>query len=191
MSEYKMPTQERAIETRNKIINASFELFAKKGYKKTNTIIIAKKAKVSVGIVYSYFKDKDELLNLWLNHLLEASDSYFYNQFKLINYDVELSLIISNILEKICDSFFNSPIVYETSPYVIEVLDNFYEKGAKIFLKACNDANIFMKSSNEMLHVLINIVKAYHYDLLNPPYKMNLELLKSKYIAVISYILKG
>ena len=85
MNESKTPIQNRAIETRQKIVSAAYSLFFTNGYKKTNTIIIAKKANVSVGIVYSYFKNKDELLEMWLDDLLKRCDNYFYNQFQKKN----------------------------------------------------------------------------------------------------------
>ena len=56
------PRQERAIEKKNKIIDASYELFSEVGYYGTNTAEIAKRAGVSTGIVYGYFQDKRDIL---------------------------------------------------------------------------------------------------------------------------------
>ena len=39
MNESKTPIQNRAIETRQKIVSAAYSLFFTNGYKKTNTII--------------------------------------------------------------------------------------------------------------------------------------------------------
>ncbi|MFZ1984280.1 MAG: TetR/AcrR family transcriptional regulator [Desulfatitalea sp.] len=44
------------------ILNAAETLFTEKGYQKTSIIEIADLAEVSVGTVYSYFKNKDDLL---------------------------------------------------------------------------------------------------------------------------------
>ena len=92
-----VPKQTRSILTRQNILNVAFKSFLKVGFKKTNTILIAQNSKVSIGIVYSYFNNKEELLEMWLNNLLERCDDYLYNQFKLTQYEVELSLVISNI----------------------------------------------------------------------------------------------
>ena len=54
------PQQKRAIEKKEKIIQACVELVSEKGYRSTTTVDIAKRAGVSTGIVYSYFKDKKE-----------------------------------------------------------------------------------------------------------------------------------
>lgn len=55
------PKQQRAIVKKEKIIKAGFDLICKNGYHNTNTAEIAKKANVSTGIVYQYFKDKHDI----------------------------------------------------------------------------------------------------------------------------------
>ena len=55
------PKQLRAIEKKEKIIKAGFDLICENGYHNTNTAEIAKKANVSTGIVYQYFKDKHDI----------------------------------------------------------------------------------------------------------------------------------
>lgn len=182
----KQPTQSRGISTKNSIINASFKSLLKNGYKNTTTIKIAKELNISVGIIYSYFKNKDDLLKLWLNSLLEKCDDYFYNQFKLKDYGVELNLIIGNILEKISDSFFISPIVEEEKPLKIEkLLSSFYLKAERLFIKACNDVDIFIRHQNESIHIIFNLVKAYNHDLKNKNFSFNREALKNEYIKAI------
>ena len=63
----RVPKQKRAIEKKDKIIEAGFELICENGYYNTNTAEIAKKAGVSTGIIYQYFKDKHDILMEALN----------------------------------------------------------------------------------------------------------------------------
>lgn len=49
--------------SREKILSAALELFAKKGFHATSISQIAKKAKISKGLMYNYFKSKDKLLD--------------------------------------------------------------------------------------------------------------------------------
>ena len=56
------PKQTRSIKKKEEIIKAAYDVFSDVGYYNTNTADIAKKAKVSTGIVYSYFKDKRDIL---------------------------------------------------------------------------------------------------------------------------------
>ena len=48
--------------SRSAIISAALELFAKKGFSATTTDEIAKKAKVSKGLIFSHFPTKENIL---------------------------------------------------------------------------------------------------------------------------------
>ena len=73
------PKQQRAIEKKEKIIKAGFNLICKNGYYNTNTAEIAKEAGVSTGIVYQYFKDKYDILTLGLE---KYGDNIFFPMLK-------------------------------------------------------------------------------------------------------------
>lgn len=74
-NEIREPVQKRSIEKKEKIIKAGFELICEKGYYNTNTAQIAKKAGVSTGIVYQYFKDKHDI---FICGLEKYADNIFY-----------------------------------------------------------------------------------------------------------------
>ena len=61
-SEVREPMQKRSVEKKQRIIQASYDLFCRQGYYRTNTVEIARQAGVSTGIVYSYFHDKKDIL---------------------------------------------------------------------------------------------------------------------------------
>ncbi|MEJ8553377.1 TetR/AcrR family transcriptional regulator [Tepidibacter sp. Z1-5] len=63
------PKQKRAIEKKECLINAAFELFNEKGFYNTNSKEIAKKAGVSTGLFYNYFKDKSDIFLEILNRI--------------------------------------------------------------------------------------------------------------------------
>ena len=46
-------------EKQKNIVNAALELFAKEGFKSTSTSKVAKKARVSEGLIFRHFKNKD------------------------------------------------------------------------------------------------------------------------------------
>ena len=73
----RQPQKTSSKEKKLKIIEAGLKIFGEKGYYNTNTAEIAKLAGVSTGIVYSYFKDKKDIL-------LQAIQLYFQNVFKPI-----------------------------------------------------------------------------------------------------------
>jgi Transcriptional regulator len=53
------PKQSRSIGMKEKILETALHLFCEKGFYQTTTNEIAKTAGVSIGSLYSYFKDKD------------------------------------------------------------------------------------------------------------------------------------
>ena len=69
------PKQKRAIEKKEKILEAGFNLICKNGYYNTNTAEIASYAGVSTGIVYQYFKDKYDIL---IESLEKYGDNIFF-----------------------------------------------------------------------------------------------------------------
>ncbi len=56
-----------------KIIKSSFEVFALNDYKKASTNMIVQKAGISRGILYHYFKDKEDLFNYLNFYSLQKS----------------------------------------------------------------------------------------------------------------------
>lgn len=60
--EIRQPQQKRAVQKKQQITMAGYQLFSEKGYHGTNTAEIARAAHVSTGIVYSYFEDKKAIL---------------------------------------------------------------------------------------------------------------------------------
>lgn len=58
----KLPRTEREAERRKAILRAAVEVFSKKGFQGCRIADVAREAGVAYGLVYHYFKDKDELL---------------------------------------------------------------------------------------------------------------------------------
>lgn len=98
------PQQKRSIEKKDKILKAAYKLICKNGYYKTTTSEIAAEAGVSIGCLYSYFKDKhtifldilekyqaqfDKLRDEFMNKmLLFNSPEECFREFMLILIDI-------------------------------------------------------------------------------------------------------
>ncbi|ADK15994.1 MULTISPECIES: TetR/AcrR family transcriptional regulator [Clostridium] len=98
------PQQKRSIEKKDKILKAGYKLICKNGYYKTTTSEIATEAGVSIGCLYSYFKDKhtifldilkkyqaqfDKLRDEFMNKmLLFKSPEECFREFMLILIDI-------------------------------------------------------------------------------------------------------
>ena len=69
------PRQKRSIDKKEKIVDAAYTVFCEKGYYKTTTIDVARQAGVSVGTLYSYFKDKNDLFTVILDRYEREFDA--------------------------------------------------------------------------------------------------------------------
>ena len=77
------PVQNRARETRKKIIDAAEALFAEKGYHRTNALEIAARAGVATGSFYGYFNNKKELLVEIVRNFYATSTEKVLNSYKI------------------------------------------------------------------------------------------------------------
>lgn len=69
-----MPVQQRAEETRARILEAAAECFAQRGYEAASVGDICERAGVSKGAFYHHFPSKQDLFMALLNEWLEALD---------------------------------------------------------------------------------------------------------------------
>jgi AcrR family transcriptional regulator len=58
----RQPRQSRSQATKDKILESAYKLFCERGYYQTTTNHIADSAGVSIGSLYSYYKDREEIL---------------------------------------------------------------------------------------------------------------------------------
>ena len=70
---YPKPRKKSVMPTdyRNKILNAAKKTFSQKGYAKCTMSDVANQAKVGIGTLYNYFKNKDELLQLCIQKTIQ------------------------------------------------------------------------------------------------------------------------
>jgi len=66
--------KKQALKTKKKILDAAIKLMQKQGIQQTTVEAICKRAKVSIGSFYNYFKSKEEVLN----SVFEPADTYFH-----------------------------------------------------------------------------------------------------------------
>lgn len=115
------PKQTRSIETKKRIVEAGYDLFAAKGYFNTNTAEIAKHAGVSTGIVYGYFRDKRdillEVLDIYVNKVFEP---IFVILDELTN-PIDFSALIDRFLDYAIDVHKNNAAIHEALHSLVPV----------------------------------------------------------------------
>ena len=170
MTEIRVPQQLRSIETKKKIIEAGYDLFAKNGFYKTNTAQIAKEAGVSTGIVYGYFKNKKDILF----EVIEIYNEKAYNPiFKLldsISINQNLDNIITNILqlaEKLHKENYDIHKELNSIAQIDEVVNKTFIKMqdtiTKKFVEKLKSIG-YKKASSETIHISMNIIQSYVHE---------------------------
>lgn len=190
------PKQRRAINKKDRIIEAGFELICENGYYNTNTAEIAKKADVSTGIVYQYFKDKHDIL-------MEAIEKYgediFFPMLKLSYKGINITNFnetIRNMIENYVTNHKVSKIAHEEIMAMVhsdkDIADYYYKRELEMTdtLKTILIKNNFSEQNlYEKVHVMIGLIdnlcheKIYHkhssmnYDIMTDIVIENIEQL--------------
>ena len=164
-NEIREPIQKRSIETKDKIVEAGFELICNDGYYRTNTSKIAKKAGVSTGIVYQYFKDKRDIFLCGLN---KYADDIFYPMLNMPNINFnknELPNLIKNMISRYITNHKLSAIAHEEITAMThsdkDVAFFFHKKEMDMTKKISSllqENNFNIINLDEKVHIVIGLI---------------------------------
>lgn len=165
------PKQERSIEKKNKIINAGYELFAEVGYYETNTAEIAKRAGVSTGIVYGYFKDKKDILmyvlDIYINSVFDRIMNVFNNLSTPISFEILIPNVINEVLEihkqysKIHEALHSmSSSDIDVGKAFIKLEDDLTKKIGTVF----DNLGLNIPNKLERIHYAMDIIQSFCHE---------------------------
>ena len=194
-AEIREPIQKRSIEKKEKIIHAGFELICEKGYYNTNTAEIAKRAEVSTGIVYQYFKDKHDIL---IEGIRQYSDSIFFPMLELNDTDLRFdinSVNFSNLIRKMIDKFIKNHRLSKTAHEEItamthsdaEIAEIFHDSEMKMTRKITNiliNSGFSSENLSEKVHVSISMIDNLCHEIV---YHKHKELNYNKMIDIVVF----
>ena len=192
------PKQLRAIEKKEKIIEVGFDLICKNGYYNTNTAEIAKGADVSTGIVYQYFKDKNDIL---LEGLNKYGDAIFFpiltidlDNYDIQSFDNDLKSLIDNQIKnhKLSQSAHEEiTAMIHTDPHVAKY---FYDKEFEVTEKI---KNLLVKNGFEeeqlleKVHLIIGLVDNLCHEVIYHKHKgINYDVMTALTINMIKSLFK-
>lgn len=175
----RIPTQKRALEKLDKILEAAYRLFNEKGYYNTTTAEIAKEANVSTGSVYAYFEDKKDIYIQIMRKLHERFCSpslEFWAEHKIVPDKPEHVKEIFRVFLKMMLEFHNFSKLFHDESEALKLLDEDIAKvqeeldedrlniTKEIFqqlsipFKSREDANIFFHYSNVLVDDLCHTI---------------------------------
>ena len=198
INEIREPIQKRSIEKKEKIIKEGFELICENGYYNTDTAKIAKKAGVSTGIIYQYFKDKRDI---FMAGLEKYADSIFFPiiivpETKFAKKD--LPKIINNIIDLYISNHKLSKTAHEEIMAMIHS-----DKDVKYFyykqeLEMTNKFSCLLKENgfkdenlDEKVHIIIGIMDNLCHEIVYHKHKeLDYSKMKNYVVNIIVDILK-
>ena len=167
------PQQDRAVKKKEAIINAAYDVFSKVGYYNTNTADIAKMANVSTGIVYSYFKDKKDILfyviKIYIEDVTKPLDEFINNLTSPVDInklaDDTINLVISihkknanlhNILHSLAD----------TQEDINEEFMGLEDRVTKTSSAKLKEVGLDIPNITEKVHIAMNLVQSFAHEYL-------------------------
>lgn len=91
--------------SKEKILSVALALFAKKGYHATSISQIAQKAKISKGLMYNYFKSKEELLDEIIKKGFNSLAEFEYQPKGGVDPEIQLEKFIDSVLDNLYTNF--------------------------------------------------------------------------------------
>ena len=192
------PKQKRAIEKKEKIIKAGFELICKNGYYNTNTAEIAKEANVSTGIVYQYFKDKYDILIVGLE---KYGNNIFFPMLDIdsINITIDnLDILIKKMIDYYINNHKISNIAHEEIMSMVhsdkKVAEYYYKRELEITnsLKELLIKNGFKDNNlSEKVHIMIGLIDNLCHEIIYHKHiNMDYTIMTNLVIENINFLFK-
>ena len=190
------PKQKRAVEKKEKILEAGFELICQNGYYNTNTAEIAKKAGVSTGIVYQYFKDKHDIL---VEAVLKYGDKIFFPMLNIKKIDLDnIDKMIRDMINHYIKDHKVSKIAHEEIMSMVhsdkDIASYYYKRELEMtsnIKKLLLENNFKDNNLDEKIHVVIGMIDNLCHEVTYHKHKeMNYKIMTDIVIKNIKSILK-
>lgn len=186
-------SQKRALETRQKIIEAGFRVIAERGYHNVTVDEIAKEAGVSTGISYRYFKNKKDILMAVLEFAFDNIKQLTRTQdSSLMQFD-SMKDSISYALEQFYRLHTEYYAFHEelegmrhTDSDVKELYDRIEHEAVRELIDKCTESFSHMENVQERIVFAINILENYCHMAIDKKYEgLDKELLKKMTIESV------
>ena len=167
----RQPQQERAIEKKNKIIKAGYELFSEKSFFSCTTPEIAARAVVSTRIDYGYFKDKRDILLCVLDIYIEEVSTPVMNIIHNLTPPVNIAPLVKTLMIKTIEIHRTHSALHETLHSLTatdgDVAAKFLELERNITIGVASvlpKLNIDIPDARERVHLAMNLFQTFSHE---------------------------
>lgn len=126
---------------KNKIIKAAIEIFSKKGFHRATIRDIAAKADVSIGLIYFYFKNKEDILKEIFKQIQHMPIETVISSYGNIDFEKAFQIITNRSFNLIARDFKLIVLFLNESARSFKLSEFFYQE----FLKSIDDVASFFK----------------------------------------------
>ena len=165
------PIQARSIDKKNKIIETAYDVFSKVGYYNANTAEIAKKAGVSTGIVYGYFKDKRDILSYVIDIYINKVASPCMDYVTKLKTPVDLKKAISELLDLITKTHKQNAnlhnILHSLTASDKDIHKKFISLEDHITLSLADtlkNLGLNIPNTHEKVHIAMNLMQSFSHE---------------------------
>lgn len=193
----RQPKQKRSIEKRNRIIEAGYQLFYEKGYYNTNTAEIAKRAGVSTGIVYSYFRNKKDIFMEMIEVYFKAITDPMYDLMKSIQQPIDIRDVARHLISSLINSHTMGKSVHDeimslakTDSDIGQLYYQFEEDMKQRIIELLYELNIRPSHLSERIHIIVNLVESMvHESVYQKCETLNYDVIIEDLVNIIVYLL--
>ena len=150
------PCQKRSIEKKQIIIDTAKQLFCQNSYYNTTTNEIAKQAGLSIGTLYSYFADKEDILL----EILEQYNAHFNHAFDFMDAETNIKFFLDNPRKWFYTAIENLVAAHESQKSLYQEIEALYHSMPAVTKT--------MDAQNEQMRLAtLELLKACKVDLSN------------------------
>ena len=134
--------QQRAIETRRRIVDAAYQVFARRGYGQATVDEIGDEAGVSVGALYHHFASKEELFRAILDEHMREEEGELAVLLPATSFREAVEHFADFWLNHLRDKHSSDPLFMEfwaqatREPWAQEAVVAFFRRGADLLSRA-------------------------------------------------------
>ena len=165
------PKQERSIDKKNRIITAGYELFSENGYYNTNTAQIAKRAGVSTGIVYGYFRNKKDILREVTSLYMDKVTKPILNLFDNLEAPVETRGFVSKIVDLVIDAHKENAAIHEalhslthTDPEISAQFIRLEDELTLNIAERLTRLDVLKDGAKEKVHFAMDVLQSFAHE---------------------------